>query len=67
MTAYQVVWYIEVEAESELDAAEQALGIHRDPESVATIFSVRGPDRAVCLDALDGTEYPSDLPRWVQP
>lgn len=40
MPQYHVIWEIDLEAESSEDAALQALGIHRDPESTATVFSV---------------------------
>jgi hypothetical protein len=41
MTEYHVTWTIEVEADSALDAAEQALDIQRDPDSWAVVFEVR--------------------------
>lgn len=40
MTEYLVTWSIELDAESPEDAALQALAIHRDPESLATVFNV---------------------------
>lgn len=40
MPQYHVIWEMELDAESPEDAALQALGIHRDPESIATVFSV---------------------------
>lgn len=39
---YTVTWTIELEADTPREAAEKALVIHRDPESIATVFSVRG-------------------------
>lgn len=61
MNLYRLAWYIDIEADDPHDAARQALDIHRDPESIATIFTVIKPDgTAVCIDAADGAEYPSD-------
>lgn len=37
---YIVTWSMPIEAESAVDAAQQALGIHRDRESIATVFFV---------------------------
>lgn len=38
---YLVTWTIEIEADSPKDAAEQALAIHRNPESIAAVFDVK--------------------------
>ena len=40
MTCYRVVWEIDIDAESPKEAVEQALAIQRDPESIATVFTV---------------------------
>jgi len=40
MTTYRVVWEIDVFADSPKDAAQKALQIQRDPESIATCFKV---------------------------
>lgn len=40
MRTYTVHWEIELDAESPRDAAEQALRIHRDPQSLAIAFSI---------------------------
>jgi len=37
---YRIEWLIDIDAESPLDAAREALRIHRDPESTAVVFSV---------------------------
>jgi len=38
---YKVIWEIDIDdAESPKDAAEQALAVQRDPESIATVFEV---------------------------
>lgn len=47
MNRYRVTWVINLEADTPREAAEQALAIHRNPESIATVFDV-------CND--DGTE-----------
>ena len=39
MPAYTVLWEIELDADTPEEAARQALQIHRDPTSIATIFS----------------------------
>lgn len=40
MTEYKVMWVIDVDAESEAQAAAKALSIHRDKNSMATVFEV---------------------------
>ena len=37
---FTVVWEIQVEAETAIEAARQALAIQRDPNSTATVFEV---------------------------
>ena len=37
---YRVVWEIDIDAESFEDAAQKALDIQRDPESIATCFVI---------------------------
>lgn len=37
---YLVAWKINLDATSHLDAAQQALDIMRDPDSLATVFEV---------------------------
>jgi hypothetical protein len=44
MAEYLVTWTINIEAEDEAHAAQQALAIQRDPESIATVFEVREMD-----------------------
>ena len=44
MAEYLVRWEIELEADNPQDAAAQALDIHRDPDSIATVFDVVDPD-----------------------
>jgi len=40
MTQYRVVWEIDIDAETPDDAAEAALLVQRDPDSIATFFTV---------------------------
>jgi len=48
---YRVRWEIELDADSAADAARQALEIHRDRESVRTIFEVESESEVRVLDA----------------
>lgn len=45
MTTYVVRWDIEIDADSPMAAADKALAIHRDPDSIATVFSVEEKQR----------------------
>ena len=47
---YRVIWEIDVDARSPRAAAQGALRIQRDPESIATVFSVRDADSKIPLD-----------------
>ena len=49
-TSYRVTWVIDVEANSPTEAAEKALEIQRDPESVATFFTVREGKTTTAVD-----------------
>lgn len=55
MAEYLVTWSIDIDADSPEDAAAQALEIHRDPDSIATIFKVRHKSSGVTIfvDTLD--------------
>lgn len=44
MPEYLVKWEIDINADSPREAAEKALEIHRDPDSVATFFKVIHPE-----------------------
>ena len=59
---YLISWFVDVDDDSPYEAARQALGMQRDPESTATIFTVRDKQsgESVCIDADSGEEYPSD-------
>lgn len=37
---YKVVWEIELDADTPVDAAQQAMDIQRDPASIATCFII---------------------------
>jgi len=40
MPNYYITWDIQIEADSPEDAAREALEIQRNPESIATVFTV---------------------------
>lgn len=44
---YRVIWEIDLDAESPREAAELALKIHRDPDSIATVFVVKAEGKNV--------------------
>ena len=59
MPAYRVHWEIDLDADSPREAAEQALTIHRNPESIATVFDVTdetGHTEHIDLDAAEDEE-----------
>ena len=58
-----VRWSMPIEAENAVDAAVQALEIHRDPASIATIFRVRGPDGVSLLIDVRSPDDPVVLER----
>lgn len=49
---YLVTWEMDIAATSPREAAELALGIHRDGQSIATVFTVvdRETDELVTMD-----------------
>lgn len=56
MKIYKVTWEMDIEAESYEEAAQEALEIQRDPESIATVFNVKilGPNEPnVTVDLWD--------------
>lgn len=53
MRTYRVVWEIDIEAESAEGAARRALEIHRDPTSVATVFTVAPMDALIAPEEID--------------
>ena len=40
MPEYRITWDIDLWADSPREAAEKALSIHRNPESIPTVFAV---------------------------
>lgn len=56
MTQYLVTWTIDIEADTPLEAALQAQTIQRDPESIATIFTISEVDKTVSIDTEDYTD-----------
>lgn len=63
MAQYKIIWEIELDADSPLEAARQALEIHRDKESSAVVFDV-GDELGECtrVDLLDAPEEPIPEP-----
>jgi len=66
MAVFRVKWEMDFEADDATDAAKQALGVQRDPESIATVFNVqatqggRKTGKAVSVDlSFDGMEVNS--------
>lgn len=47
MSMYRVLWTIDIEADTAEEAAQRALDIQRNPESIATVFEVTSPDGSV--------------------
>lgn len=45
MTTYRVTWTIDLDAASPQEAAEKALAIQRDPNSIAQVFEVHEDKR----------------------
>ena len=59
MPEYHVTWEIDLDAESPREAAEKALHIHRNPESIATVFDVTdetGHTERIDLDEAEDDE-----------
>lgn len=72
MPTYTVTWSIDIDADSPLEAAHQALTIHRDPESTATVFTVHDPhtgaERSFDIDAYTQIALRLWLdPQWEPP
>ncbi len=55
MTMYAVSWEIDIEADSPMEAAQKALEIQRDPESIATVFLVSDEEKAYTVDTIAET------------
>ncbi|WP_107657467.1 hypothetical protein [Nocardia suismassiliense] len=55
MPDYSVIWHIDqLDADTPVDAAHEALNIHRNPESIATVFEVHDSNGARYRIDLDG-------------
>lgn len=50
MPTFKVFWEIDIEADTPVEAAQKALEIQRDEESIATVFTVVNEDLGVCVD-----------------
>jgi hypothetical protein len=48
--SYRVTWEIDIDAASPREAAEKALHIQRDPDSIATVFAVAEKRRLLQID-----------------
>jgi hypothetical protein len=48
MATYRVNWSIDLEADAPRAAAEEALRVQRDPQSIATVFQVQDMDGCIC-------------------
>lgn len=58
MSLHRVIWAIDIfDAASHREAAEKALKIHRNPESIATVFDVTDEaGQTVQVDLTEDTE-----------
>ena len=67
MKTYIVIWEMEIEAENKLEAAELAREIQKDPESVATVFTVQDTeDKSVeTLDSDPECLLDYKTPNWI--
>ena len=50
---YYIAWDITLLAKNSVDAARKALAIHRDPQSIATVFDVTGPRGTTRVDLME--------------
>ena len=50
---FKVTWTIEIDAENPQQAAEKALALHRDPNSIATVFEVSDGKDTYTVDPED--------------
>lgn len=65
MREFTVTWSMSIEAETAAEAAAIALGIHRDPDSIATVFRVDSDTESLMLDVDPETleVIPLQIPR----
>jgi hypothetical protein len=52
---YRVRWDIDIDAQTPMEAAQKALEIHRNPESIATVFLVSHGDHTHEVDLTNNT------------
>jgi hypothetical protein len=52
-TNYLVTWEIDMEAETPREAAQRALEIMQDPESIGTVFKVADARQVYVIDLLE--------------
>ena len=57
---YRVTWMIDVEGDNPHDAVKQTVDIQRDPESIATHFTVENTDNGQTCD-IDLYEDETDI------
>jgi hypothetical protein len=65
---FEVLWIIDIEADTPQEAASKALTIQRDPESIATCFTVTAPGHEpVTIDFDEPKNQIADKPgdQWV--
>ena len=66
MATFHVTWDIDVEADSAQEAAVLAADMQRDPESIATIYSVRDPlGRQQSFDTEFTPPHPINAPHYA--
>lgn len=53
MPEYRVTWEMDIDADSPREAAEKALAVQRNPESIATIFTVTPRVKTTFVDLND--------------
>ena len=61
LQTYLVEWSMNIDAREPQDAARQALGIHRDPGSIATVFHIYGDDGSDTIIDIEDPNEPITL------
>jgi hypothetical protein len=62
-TNYLVIWEVEMEADTPRQAAQKALEVMRDPESIGTVFKVIAADGEHVVDLLEEEDCVTDEER----
>ena len=57
---YTVTWSINIDADTPVNAAREALAIQRDPYSTAVVFRVERPDGSFDYGMIDLEKYGTD-------